>query len=398
MDLSNLINNKNQDNFDGQFNSADLNFENVNQSDLVDFGTKTFNVDQFEVKEKRKQMFKDMFGLLATTSDSVAIVRALKRKYGNQLVDQSVVTACIKLSDIIGNYIITCRYNDNLGNKNPQMIKYVMFCDCDDCEQYQNQLGAGSVDGFFTASKKVKVSKVKMCKKYNLPVLAKLQDLSEQDFKKLVKEVAETKNVSVKENSKKSVVSRIANVFEKLSSKNNDLKIANNLDYSVKQANVQVVATVSNQFKNVEVDQMIAPVQDDFDTIQYSNIVVDNVKNPQQQLFTIVDQDKLSSGVNMPINNISVEVKQRKKSMNPFSVNVMPYDELQLQDNENFCVSVNGRDMQVGVEKEVAKMNKVSLKSQTLDHGVGMKGDFDFVLNDQFSDNITVDTENSFDF
>jgi hypothetical protein len=38
------------------------------------------------------------------------------------------------------------------------------------------------VDGFFKANKKVKISKRKFCKKHNLPVLAKLEDLSEDDF------------------------------------------------------------------------------------------------------------------------------------------------------------------------------------------------------------------------
>lgn len=398
MDLSNFIDNKKQSQFDGQFNSANLNFQNVLEQDLVSLDNKKyFNVDQFEQKKKKNQMYKDMFSLLALTDNAVDIVRALKKKYGNTLIDQSVVAACVKLSDIIGNYVITCKYNDDFGNKNPTFIKYVMFCDCQDDEVCEQQIGAGSVDGFFQKSKKVKLAKNKICKKHNLPVLAKLQDLTEQDFKQLAKKVAQVKSITVNNESKKSVASKISNVFSKIANKNK-VKVANNVDYSVKDANVQLVATVSEQIKDACVDQIVTPVQGDFDTVDYSDITVDTLTTPKQEMFTVVDQQDLNSDVNMPINNICVEVKQQNKSINPFSVNVLPYDQLQLVDNGDVSVCVQTRDMNFDVENKCKKMNNISLKTKTLDHGIGMKDDFDFVLNEDVCDNITVDTQNSFDF
>lgn len=107
MDLSNLINNKIQPTVKNQFNSAQLNMQNVSEDQLVDICENNFcNCNQKLKIQNHQNLLKDMFNLLANSNDVSYVLNKLRLKYGS-MVDQKIISACMKFIDLIGNYIIT---------------------------------------------------------------------------------------------------------------------------------------------------------------------------------------------------------------------------------------------------------------------------------------------------
>lgn len=396
MDLSNFINNEKLQQVKNEFNSANFDFDEVAEQNLVNVvDNKCVDVQKIQKKQQKENMIKDLFSLLANSSDISYIIKQLKTKYGS-LVDDKVITCCMKLCDVIGNYLITCRYNDNLGNKNPTLVKYVLFCDCGDKDCVDNEVGVGSVDGFFQQNKKVAVSKVKMCKKHNLPVLASIDDLTQQDFNQLVKKVAQVNQIQPQQNKNAKVVTKIARIF-------NSLRTAkkvkhDNLKYALKQANTQLTASVSNKMQVVNLSDVAVPKQKDFTvTANVKDVNLKDVQTPKEVKVNIKKSNKYDK-VNMPTNNITVNVKQSKKDMDAFTITANKYDDLQLADVKDKNVNIMAKNMNVAVEKQAKYVENICIKTKPVDNGFDMEDDFVFDIENKNNDNIVIDTRSDFNF
>lgn len=396
MDLSNLINNEKTVTVKNEFNSADLNFDNIAEQNLVNIvDNKCVDVDKFQKKQLKQKMIKDLFSLLADSSDVSYIVKQLKTKYGN-LVDDKVITCCMKLCDVIGNYLITCRYNDNFGHKSPTTIKYVLYCDCDGQNCVENQVGLGSVDGFFAKNKKVAVKKTKICKKHNLPVLASIDDLNQEDFNQLAKKVSQVSTIQPKNDKKANVITKIARIFHNLRTAK---KVKhNNLKYAVKQANTQLIASVQNKLDVVNIGDVVLPKQKDFTvTANKKDINLKDVETNKQVKVNVKKSNKYEN-VNMPTNNITVNVKDSKKSLDAFTITANKYDQIQLSDVQDNNVNIMAKNMNIDVQKQAKYVQNICIKTKPVDQGFGMKDDFVFNIDDKVDDNIVVDTNNEFNF
>ena len=218
MDLTSIINDsENNSTMSPEFNSCQLNLQNKDVSDLT-WKDEEQSIQKVNQKNARKDMIKQMF-LLLSQSDSQSVLDAMIKKYGS-FFDNKLRAICLQVGDLIGNYFITCRYNDDLGSKNKSFVKYVLMCDCNqDCDENQSNLNGGSVDGFFD-NNVYKVKKIRVCKKHNLPVLQSIDDLTEQDFFALAKQLSQVKNIPVKDVEKgtenKRVISKIVRAFKNI--------------------------------------------------------------------------------------------------------------------------------------------------------------------------------------
>lgn len=401
MDVGDLFKEQESFKFDGTFNNSQLNMQPINNNELVDFSNdKSVDIKQIKEKETYENMLKDLFTLLADTSDASVILKQLKSKYGS-LINQKIVAACMKFIDIIGNYVITCRYNDDLGHKNPTLVKYVLFCDCPQCEETLNEMGSGSIDGFFSDSKKVAVSKRKICKKHNLPVLSSVDELNEEDFNALVKRVSQIKNVPLKQASRdtnqKKVLTKIAQVF-----KNVRVPLKAKIDnskYYMKQANTQLKADVSSKFESLTVDQLNQPKQSDFKLAkEFKDCNVSDIQKPSELKFKINKAHKQQ--VNMPTNNITVDVKDKTANyMKPFTIEPSTYDDLKIAKQDNLDIQIMGRKMDVAVQKQSKYIENISFtKAQPIDNEYGIKSDFTFDIPQENKENITIDLKGDFNF
>lgn len=396
MDLSNLINNEKQEQIKNQFNSAELNFEQIEGQKLVDVADTNFvNIQQIQQKQQKQKMLKDMFVLLSKSSDISYIIKQLKTKYGN-LVTDKVITCCMKLCDVIGNYLITCRYNDDLGNKSPSTVKYVLFCDCGDNNCIHHEIGAGNIDGFFKENQKVVVPKVKMCKKHNLPVLANIDDLNQNDFNELVKKISQVNNVQKTTDKTANVITKIARVFHDL--RTSKKQKYNNLQYAVKQANTQLIASVGNKSSSVQVNNLQLPKQKDFKVANNEkHINVNDVETNRQVKFNIKNSNK-QDNINMPTNNITVNVKKAKKSIDSFTIKPNKYKELSLANIKDNNTTIMAKDMPISVQKQAKYVENICIKTEPVDEGFDMKDEFIFDIDNNKVNDIVIDTKNDFNF
>lgn len=399
MDVGNLFQDKDVSKITNQFNTSQFNFEDIDKDKIVTITNDNFvDADKIKQEKTNEAMMHDLFTLLAQNDDISVILKKLKSKYGS-LVDEKIVTTCLKLVNIIGNYVITCKYNDNLGKKNPSLIKYVLFCDCPQCEEQNVQVGAGSIDGFFKDNKQVTIAKQKFCKKHNLPVLANIDDLKQEDFNQLVKRVSQIKNITIKDASKntnkRNVLSKIAQVFKNVNAP--EYVKHNNMQYAVKQANTELKANVSKKFQSLSVDGLKTPQQKDFKiSKETKSCAIKDIEKPQQ---IKVKQKKISKqNVNMPINNITVELKQKSASpMNNITISPSKYQDFKVSKSDNKDIKIMGKDMNVAVQKQSKYVENISLKTQPIDKQ--FNGEQEFVFDTQPSkDNIVIDMNNSFDF
>ena len=121
MDLKNIIDDTKNTKLSYDFNSCQLNFEDKNVQGLTWQDGKD-TVDCIQTKNKKQEMLKEMFCLLAKYS-SADVINSRARKYGS-FFDQNLIKMCSQIGDLIGNYFITCRYNDDLGCKNKNLIYF----------------------------------------------------------------------------------------------------------------------------------------------------------------------------------------------------------------------------------------------------------------------------------
>ena len=378
MDLKNIIDNTKNTKLSYDFNSCQLNFEDKNVQGLTWQDGKD-TVDCIQTKNKKQEMLKEMFCLLAKYS-SADVINSMARKYGS-FFDQNLIKMCSQIGDLIGNYFITCRYNDDLGCKNKNFVKYVLMCDCNnDCNCTQQNINGGSVDGFFDNNVK-SVKKVRVCKKHNLPVLANIEDLSQQDFAKLAKQVSQVKNIPIKQVKKntdnKRVISKISKVFKNLLPKKVQAKIQTE-KYQLKDANVQFKADVSKQF----VSAVVSDVKKiDGSKMKYK--VADKVQN---------------ANVNMPFNNVSVKVNDKTASMQNFTVTPNKCDEIKVAEVAKSNVNIPGKNIAVAVQKESKFVDNISIYTKPIKTEFDLDENYDFQLAQQNLEDIEIDSKGSFDF
>lgn len=386
MDLTNIINDEQKYQMNQQFNTCQLNMEKQDISDIPQYSEQYVNAQQLQEYQNRQNMLKDMFNLLSTNQNPNIVISAMQNKYGS-LFDDNCVAICQQLCDLIGNFFITCKYNDNLGNKNQSLVKYVLFCDCPSQESDKQQyIAGGNVDGFFGKDAKViKSSKIKICKKHNLPVLAKIQDLSEQDFSKLAKQVSEIKNIpisTIKKNAqnKKKIVSKIASVFHSITANNNKKFIAkdDSENFKIKDANVQVKTNLANKFTQANVKDIQAP-------------------KGQKMQYTIAKQQQKQI-VSLPANSSKFQINKKASLMKQITVKPNKYDDLTLCANVNSNVVIPGKNIQVAVQKQSKFVQNISIYTQPVKTQFDLSNQYSFDINNQQDDNLKIDTTNSFDF
>ena len=102
--------------------------------------------------------------------------------------------------------------------------------------------------------------------------------------------------------------------------------------------------------------------------------------------------------VNMPTNNITVNVKQSKKDMDAFTITANKYDDLQLADVKDKNVNIMAKNMNVAVEKQAKYVENICIKTKPVDNGFDMKDDFVFDIENKNDDNIVIDTRSDFNF
>ena len=100
----------------------------------------------------------------------------------------------------------------------------------------------------------------------------------------------------------------------------------------------------------------------------------------------------------MPTNNITVNVKDSKKSLDAFTITANKYDQIQLSDVQDNNVNIMAKNMNIDVQKQAKYVQNICIKTKPVDQGFGMKDDFVFNIDDKVDDNIVVDTNNEFNF
>ena len=79
MDLSNFINNEKLQQVKNEFNSANFDFDEVAEQNLVNIvDNKCVDVQKIQNKQQKENMIKDLFSLLANSSDISYIIKQLK--------------------------------------------------------------------------------------------------------------------------------------------------------------------------------------------------------------------------------------------------------------------------------------------------------------------------------
>lgn len=380
MDVKNFFKEDQKFQMNPQFNSCQLNFETKDVSDL-NFSNEdnVCVIEQHDKNCKKNNMMKHMFQLMATY-DAKEVVSIMKSKYP-VLFDQNLQKLCLQIGDLIGNYFVSCRYNDNLGNKNTNFVKYVIMCDCDhdNCCQ-QEIVNGGGIDGFFD-NKKHKITKIRVCKKHNLPILSSIEDLSEQDFAKLAKSVSQIKNIPLKQVEKntqnKKIISKIARVFKNLKPKNKVAKI-DIQSHKISEANTQLKADVSKEQTQVNVQ---------------------DVKKPTgEKLSYKLSKQFEESNVNLPVNKVAVKVKNKQKTMNSFTITPNKYDDLQLSKQAKTSVNIPGKNITVAVQKESKFVQNISIYTQPVKTQYDLENNYTIDLTNQNTQQLIIDNKSSFDF
>ena len=78
MDLSNFINNEKLQQVKNEFNSANFDFDEVAEQNLVNVvDNKCVDVQKIQKKQQKENMIKDLFSLLANSSDISYIIAQL---------------------------------------------------------------------------------------------------------------------------------------------------------------------------------------------------------------------------------------------------------------------------------------------------------------------------------
>lgn len=376
MDLNNIIDNSVVPKMTDEFNSCELNFQEKNIDDIkiVD------EVSAVNSNVEKQSMVKQMFSLLADYN-VVDVINTMARKYGS-FFDEKCISLCKKVGDLIGNYLITCKYNDNFGKKNKSFVKYVILCDCDGDDQITEQhCNGGSVDGFFGDAVQ-KVSKNKMCKKHHLPVLANISDLSQEDFSQLAKKLSQVKNIQQKivldgTDKKANVATKIAKMFKNIVPKKSLAKVSNQ-QYKLKDANIEVTANIGKKFESAQVKDVEPP-------------------KPENMKYKVAKQVQ-EADVNMPVNSVSVNVNKQAKSMKQFTVTPNKCDKVEVAKNVNSNVNIPGKNIAVAVQKQSKFVDNISIYTKPIKTEFDLEDDYSFDLNNEQAEDIQIDPKGSFDF
>ena len=381
LNITNLINNESFPKMNCDFNSAELNFQQKHYDDELQSYQDNVSEQKIIKQTKYQSMLKEMFSLLAQQQNVQSVISAMIKKYGS-FFDKNAINVCEKLGDLIGNYFITCKYNDNLGQKNPKLVKYVIMCDCPQEQIVQENYGDGSVDGFFN-QKQNKISKVHICHKHNLPVISSFDDLTEQEFSTLAKEISEIKNIPIKQVKKntqgKNVVSKIARAFKNISLKKSNIQ--NKIDtqkYEMKDANIQVKADLSQEFESADIKQVEAP--------------------KGEKMSYDLSQEFEQNQVNVPVNTVTINIEEKEQSLPLFTISPQKCKDVSLTNNLKSNVNIPSKNIEIAVQKESKFIDNISIYTKPIKTEFDLSDDYILDVNKCEDDNIQIDLKNSFDF
>lgn len=149
-------------NCDDSFSVASFNFDKISPVDGLDA---------------------DVAPEISVESDPSPYVRdiSLGRKYKWVASRMAMKNVCFStefkeklasLENVLGNFLISCKYAPNAKGKYASFISYAIDCDCPDCvdNNVAKSASNGSIDGFFNDVDCEKEIAPKVCKKTNLPV------------------------------------------------------------------------------------------------------------------------------------------------------------------------------------------------------------------------------------
>lgn len=367
MDLSNFINNDSEKQMSSELNTAQFDFQDIPSEMKEEVADEIVNTVDNESEKTKQNVLRDLFTSLADGYNANETINSLTKKYGTTVINDSICRLIRKFDNVIGNYFITCKYNDNKGKKNPAFIKYCLFCDCPDNEQIikEKEFEQFGIDGFFNDSGKEKVKKIRICKKHNLPVLSSIDDLTEEEFKKLAEKVAEVKQVDQKEvlekTENKSVIGKIRQIFANIKPKRVEAKIDSE-SYKMKDANIKANVVIGDEFKNANVNDVNKPKLDKVNIAKKENIA--------------------ETKVSVPNNKINVKVGKEVKQIKSFTINPTKVDHVDLHDeNKSINLKLGGKNINVAVEKESKFIDNVSIYTKPI-NDFDMKEDFEIELDD----------------
>lgn len=385
MDLSNFINNDSEKSMSSELNTAQFNFQDINPEMQEQVADEIVSTVDNEAKKTKQNVLRDLSTLLANGYNANETIDSLTKKYGTTVINDSICRIIRKFDNIIGNFVITCKYNDDKGKRNPALIKYCLFCDCQDNEKTikEQEFDKFGIDGFFSDQGKEKVKKIRICKKHNLPVLSSIDDLTEDEFKKLVEKVAEVKQVDKKEllekTENKSVIGKIRQIFANLKPKKVEAKIDAE-SYKMKDANIQASVIVGEEFKNASVSDINKPKLDKVNIAKKEN----------------VEEAK----VNVPNNRMNVKVGKEVKQVKTFTIKPTKVDNVDVHEaNKSINLKIGGKNINVAVEKESKFIDNISIYTKPI-NDFDMKEDFEIDLdncNDNF-DEKSIETKSDFCF
>lgn len=347
MDLSNFIDNKTNKQFQNDFNTQSFDFSDIQGNKLEQVADQVV-INDYNQEQLKYNIFRELFTCLANGFNAKAALSNIERKFGSSVITDELVTLANKFDALIGNYIITCRYNDNKGKNNPQLVKYCMFCDCPDNEAVvqKTTYDNGNIDGFFNDNGNTTVKTIKICKKHNLPVLSKVSDLTEDEFVELAEKVAQIKNVSKKDldktaSTKKTVIGKIRSVFAKLKPQKVQAKI--DVDsYKMTDANTDATVTVGCEFKNASINDVVKPKMNSIKVSKEENVKSVNVKVPVNNIDVKISKN-IQAGKTFSISptRVSFDVEKESKMVDNISIYTKPVNDLDMEEDLTFTLDVS---------------------------------------------------------